>query len=225
MVNNTNQNGGRLEKINNEFFITVGDFRIPTISQNDETNFGKIIKFKKNLKNKFEIISKGHRNAQGLFYDKDKNYLLSTEHGPKGGDELNLIDLPLSGLVKNFGWDISSYGEHYEGDKNLPKLKKSHKNFGFSEPIMSFTPSIAIQDIKKIELDNDDFYVLSSLGSKSEEGDLSLHFFKINKKKYVPEDVVIINQRIRDLAYDKFKKKLLLVLENPTAIAVIDLSK
>ena len=64
---------------------------------------------------------------------------------------------------------------------------------------------------------------MSSLGSKAEEGDLSLHFFDIVEEKYISKDIVNIKQRIRDLAYDKNKGKLLLVLENPTTIALINL--
>ncbi len=222
--NNTNQNGGRLEKINGDFYITVGDFRVPGVAQKEEYNFGKIIKFTKNSKNEYQIISKGHRNPQGLFYDEDKKYLLSTEHGPNGGDEINLIDISLRNEIQNFGWDISSYGEHYSGDKNLPKLKKSHSDFGFIEPLKYFVPSIAIQDLKKIQINNSSLYVLSALGGNPEEGDLSLHFFDLVDKKYIAKDIVNINQRIRDLAYDKNKNKLLLVLENPTTIASINLN-
>ena len=223
LINNTNQNGGRLEKINNDFYLTVGDFRIPGISQKEEFNYGKIIKFVKNSKNEFKIISKGHRNPQGLFYDEDRKYLLSTEHGPNGGDEINLIDISLGNEIQNFGWDISSYGKHYSGDKNLPKLKKSHSDFGFVEPLKYFVPSIAIQDIKKIQIKDSSLYVLSALGGVPEEGDLSLHFFDLVDKKYIAKDIVNINQRIRDLSYDKKNNKILLVLENPTSIASINL--
>ncbi len=223
LINNTNQNGGRLEKINGDFYITVGDFRVPGIAQKEESNFGKIIKFTKNSKNEYQIISKGHRNPQGLFYDEDKKYLLSTEHGPNGGDEINLIDISLRNEIQNFGWDISSYGEHYSGGENLPKLKKSHSDFGFIEPLKYFVPSIAIQDLKKIQINNSSLYVLSALGGNPEEGDLSLHFFDLVDKKYIAKDIVNINQRIRDLSYDKKNNKILLVLENPTSIASIDL--
>jgi len=224
IANNTGQNGGRLEKVNNYFYITVGDFNIPGTSQDLSNNYGKIIKFKKNYESQFEIISMGHRNPQGFFYDKDEKILIITEHGPNGGDEINIINLNEDGNdIKNFGWDISSYGVHYAGDKNLPKLKKSHEQFGFIEPIKYFTPSIAIQDIKKINFDNNKLYVLSSLGSNSKEGDLSLHFFKIEDQNYIEKSIVNLNQRIRDLAYNKNENKLILVLENPTEIGVIHL--
>ena len=59
----------------------------------------------------------GHRNPQGLYFDKEKNILLETEHGPMGGDEINLINLNgiKKGKIPNFGWPISSAGEHYGG--------------------------------------------------------------------------------------------------------------
>jgi glucose/arabinose dehydrogenase len=52
----------------------------------------------------------GHRNPQGLFYDARTRALWSTEHGPKGGDELNLI-LP----GKNYGWPLATHGINYDG--------------------------------------------------------------------------------------------------------------
>ena len=56
----------------------------------------------------------GHRNPQGLDYSKKFDYVISSEHGPAGGDEVNLNINPEK--VKNFGWPISSYGNHYDID-------------------------------------------------------------------------------------------------------------
>ena len=58
----------------------------------------------------------GHRNPQGLYFDKKNNFLLEAEHGPEGGDEINLIKFNQD-AVPNYGWAISSYGEHYGGKK------------------------------------------------------------------------------------------------------------
>ena len=60
----------------------------------------------------FDLISIGHRNHQGLFYytDEFKNqFVINSEHGPKGGDEININNLK-DNKVQNFGWPISSYG-------------------------------------------------------------------------------------------------------------------
>ena len=55
-----------------------------------------------------EIWSYGHRNPQGVFYDRQKKRLWSIEHGPRGGDEINLINQGL-----NYGWPVISYGKEY----------------------------------------------------------------------------------------------------------------
>ena len=58
------------------------------------------------------IWSYGHRDVQGLYYDEESDILFGLEHGPKGGDEFNIIQ-----KGKNYGWPIFSYGINYNGDK------------------------------------------------------------------------------------------------------------
>ena len=58
------------------------------------------------------IWSYGHRNPQGLYYDSLKRTLYSSEHGPMGGDELNIV---LAG--RNYGWPLFSYGLNYDGTR------------------------------------------------------------------------------------------------------------
>ena len=133
------------------------------VAQLDESIFGKILFFDL-INNNYKLISKGHRNPQGLFVFNQK--ILSTEHGPKGGDEINLIK-----INSNYGWPIASYGEPYNfklGSKY--KFKKQHFENNFSEPIYSFVPSIGISQIIFIpssfsSLWNDNF-LLSSLNSE-----------------------------------------------------------
>ena len=70
---------------------------------------GKILKI--NIKDtSYEIISMGHRNPQGLYYDKQNNFLVETEHGPSGGDEINIIKLSKNLEENNYGWPLASYG-------------------------------------------------------------------------------------------------------------------
>ena len=49
------------------------------------------------------MISLGHRNPQGLYYDSNENVIFSTEHGPFGGDEINVNASP-EDKIKNYGW-------------------------------------------------------------------------------------------------------------------------
>jgi glucose/arabinose dehydrogenase len=79
------------------------------------------------------IWSYGHRNPQGMVYDPATDRIWAAEHGPKGGDELNLIQ-----KGKNYGWPKTSYGINYDGtvltkDKELP---------GIENPVRYWVPSI-----------------------------------------------------------------------------------
>ena len=146
------QSGGIMSSIDdNHFLLSIGEFRFRILAQDKNSIFGKILKINK-ITGAHDILSMGHRNIQGLYYDKDNKVIVSTEHGPMGGDEVN-INKNLN-IINNYGWPISSYGEHYPS--MVPKkayetapLYKSHKNYGFVEPIKYFVPSIGITQIIK----------------------------------------------------------------------------
>ena len=85
----------------------------------------------------------GHRNPQGLYYIKDLDIIINTEHGPKGGDEIN-VNHQKSNQTPNYGWDIASYGTTYS-KKDI--FKKSHSKYGFIEPLKYYVPSIGISQV------------------------------------------------------------------------------
>jgi glucose/arabinose dehydrogenase len=82
-----------------------------------------------------EIFSFGHRNPQGIVYDSAGQRLWAIEHGPRGGDEINLI-LP----GRNYGWPVISYGKEYWGPVSVGEGK--HKK-GMEQPVKYYDPSIA----------------------------------------------------------------------------------
>ena len=212
------QTGGRIVSNKNNLYVTVGDFNYWEETQSNKSYAGKVLEINKNT-NEIKIISKGHRNPQGLLFLNDQNLLISTEHGPKGGDEINVIKLSQE-KIQNFGWPISSYGEHY-GAKNLNKKKylefplyKSHAKYNFIEPLKYFTPSIAPSEIIKV---GKDFYIASSMKDKS------IYFFNLNEKNNITNYKRIeIGERIRDLTYKD--NKIYLFLEETSSIGVIDLN-
>ena len=115
MENGGSQSGGRIVHFDdNHILLSVGEYNAMHLAQDKQSINGKIIKININNSN-FEIISMGHRNPQGLYFDKEKNFILETEHGPNGGDEINLIDVNSININEplNYGWAIASYGEHY----------------------------------------------------------------------------------------------------------------
>ncbi len=81
-----------------------------------------------------EIYSYGHRNPQGLHYDHETGRLYESEHGPYGGDEVNIIE-----PGKNYGWPIATEGVNYPGTSISPHEKLE----GVQAPINHWTPSIA----------------------------------------------------------------------------------
>ena len=81
------------------------------------------------------IYSYGNRNPQGLIMHPQTGVLWSTEHGPKGGDELNVIR---SGV--NYGWPEISYGINYNGSVLTEFTQKP----GMAQPKSQWTPSIAV---------------------------------------------------------------------------------
>ncbi|MDC0394189.1 PQQ-dependent sugar dehydrogenase [Candidatus Pelagibacter sp.] len=232
------RSGGRLEGNKNKIYLTIGDFgdMIPNQASQDKKSFyGKIISIDRNNSDKKEIISMGHRNPQGLVFDNNKNFLLSSEHGPDGGDEVNLINLN-NNEIKNFGWPISSYGNHYQStilghhDTNTypeiakyAPLHKSHKKYGFIEPLINWTPSIGVSQIVLDEIDGQKKIIIAAMGNNIPEGDRTVHeyTFSENYDENLDYDKIILGERIRDMIYDKRTKELILILENTPKLGIL----
>ena len=208
--------GGRmqiLKKQNKEFLlVTTGADREEdgNLSQDRNSIFGKILKF--DLINRtYNIYSKGHRNPQGLIVYN--NHIISTEHGPRGGDEINLI---LEN--KNYGWPIASYGDLYSRqvskDKSLESFEYADHENNFEEPIFTFIPSIAISEIINIDTRfskkfKNNFFICS-LGARS----LFRVKFSSNFSRLIFYEKIYIGERIRDIKYSVLNNKYILALED-----------
>jgi glucose/arabinose dehydrogenase len=81
-----------------------------------------------------EIWSIGHRNMQGIALNPTNGRVWTVEHGPRGGDEINV---PLAG--RNYGWPVISYGVHYDGRK----IGEGTHKPGLEQPVYYWDPSIA----------------------------------------------------------------------------------
>ena len=215
--------GGRLERFSeNKILFTIGFSYQFNKSQQKSSFLGKIISIDKETK-EHDLISYGHRNPQGLFYNHDLKIIMNTEHGPKGGDEVNFNFIKES-RDKNFGWPISSYGEPYPGEKSKFQkngwMETSHKENGFIEPIKHFTPSIGISELFYIQDNNKKFNELyiSSLRAGS------IYVIKLDNtlKKILDEDRIYFpKRRIRDLKYDKKNNQFLFLSEYTPSIGVL----
>ena len=84
------------------------------------------------------IWSYGHRNPQGLAKDPATGLLYDAEHGPRGGDELNLVQ-----KGRNYGWPVITYGMNYDGTPMTDLTAKE----GMEQPVTYWVPSIAVSSI------------------------------------------------------------------------------
>lgn len=198
-------------------------------AQDDNSPFGKILFLNLNG-DKVEIFSKGHRNPQGITINN--NIILSTEHGPYGGDEINKIE-----YNKNYGWPIASYGEPYSFGGNYGALysrggvikggddflfKKSHSENNFVEPIFSFIPSIGISEIIKVPNDFSKYwrmnnYLVTSLNGRS------IYRIEIDEQfnKILFVEKIYIGERIRDIKYSKKLNSFILALEDSGSLGIL----
>lgn len=210
--------GGRIEKFNGDnILFAIGYAHKKDVSQELDSLLGKIIKI--NLLSKdHQIISIGHRNPQGLKYLNKYNLVINSEHGPKGGDEININKLGKGKEIKNYGWDIASYGIEYDG---TDPYKKSHSEFGFQEPSIYYVPSIGISEI--VFMEKNSFCEKKCLWTSSLRAH-SLYLIEIddNFEKFTPKGRILLkNNRIRDIDYDEELDLIILMSENIPAIITI----
>ena len=245
---NFHHSGGRIFYYDDaNVILTSGEYRFRLLAQKIDSELGKILLI--NHKNRSsKVLSLGHRNPQGLFYEKNNDVIVSTEHGPMNGDELNIVKNAINNSTdtpKNYGWPIASYGEHYGlNPKNkevlmktkkyiskyeLAPLKKSHKKFGFIEPMKYWVPGIAPSQIVKVSESFEDIkeshnsYYFGSMGKNIDEGDLSMHniVFDINYNEIISEDIIPLGERIRDVVYHAESGRIVMFMETTGQIGLL----
>lgn len=201
-----NQTGGRmLPRGPGRLLFSTGEWGVHPLAQDPDSLFGKVVEI--NLSTgAFEVISMGHRNPQGLYDDPASSLLVVAEHGPSGGDEVNINRSP-GGKPENYGWPIASYGEHYnidpEVDRQAP-LYKSHAEHGFIEPAISYEISVSPSAVLRMPPDprDPDRYALmmGTMGFDYVEGDESLHIFDLDAEFNVTaQERIILDDRVRDM--------------------------
>ena len=148
MKDTGNHFGGRMAFLaDGTFLLTIGEgFEYREKAQDLASDLGKIVHLNADGSvppgNPFagkpgarpEIWTLGHRNEQGLFVEGSSGRVWETEHGPRGGDEINWIE-----PGKNYGWPVITYGMDYSGAYVSPYTERA----GMEQPQLYWTPSIA----------------------------------------------------------------------------------
>ena len=144
------QTGGKMTLFDKDnILLAVGDFQKSNLIQENDNDLGKtvLVGIKNNKKS---IYTTGHRNIQGLTYSDYLQKFISTEHGPQGGDEINILK-----AKSNYGWPHESYGIPYrQNPQDQLYSNFGGANFGFhskyTKPEFAFIPSIGIKAIEQI---------------------------------------------------------------------------
>ena len=170
--------------------IVVGDHGLGHLPQDPGSHMGKLVRVTI-ASGEAEILASGFRNPQGLARDADGN-LWATEHGPQGGDELNLLQ---SGA--NYGHPVVNYGVEYGGVINSETRESVGMHEGFVKPRFAWVPSIAVSaaisnNPRWFPLWNDDLLVGSLKGA-------SLFRIRLDGTDVQYVERIEVGYRIRDL--------------------------
>ncbi len=194
------QAGGRMQLLNDHtLLITVGDHQFDGF--NDAHNapmdpawdLGKLIAFDLNTR-RARVYAQGLRNPQGLVVMRDGR-IVETEHGPQGGDEINVIR-----EGGNYGWPIVTYGMNYGFPRrDWPTDPTPGGHGGYDHPATAFVPSIGIANLtqpsaQEFPLWGDNDLILGAMRART------LYHIRIDDDRVAyAEPLPFGDERLRDL--------------------------
>ena len=195
--------GGGIAARDNTIYLALGtgasksDPEAFSVAQSDSSYLGHIIKIKVQkseagyLLQDIEPYSKGHRNPQGLKFIKER--LIAVEHGPRGGDEVNIIE-PGS----NYGWPKFSHGIPYNEKLDVETYRQ---NGPYKSPIYYFTPSLGISDLTDCPFSVDQLYSNCILISSMKSGTYHILKYEIHdtELRILSDESINFGDRIRKI--------------------------
>jgi cytochrome c2 len=189
------ESGGRLARAQDGgMLLSLGDYgyagiKAPALSQDRQSDYGKVFHLPRGGGHR--MVSMGHRNVQGLLTDR-AGIVWSIEHGPEGGDELNVVQ---SGA--NYGWPYETYGTDY-GALTWPRhVFPDSLRASFVEPVLAFVPSIAPSGM--IEVTGAHFVPWTGDLLVSTLRNMALVRVRRRGQRVVYSEQIPIGMRIRDL--------------------------
>ncbi|WP_269540295.1 PQQ-dependent sugar dehydrogenase [Cerasicoccus fimbriatus] len=154
------------------------------------------------------IWSYGNRNAQGLDFHPETGQLWESEHGPRGGDELNVIKRGV-----NYGWPVITYGMNYNGTPITSETERP----GMAQPVTYWTPSIAVCGIDFYEGDAFPSWKNKLLVTSLRQQEL--HLITLNGEEVVRDEIILEDRgRLRDVGSGP-DGAVYLVLNSPDELA------
>ncbi len=214
-VFNGHLSGGRLIVAGPDaVLMTVGDHEFngwdypEMLAQDPASDYGKILLVRPSTGSAVHL-STGHRNPQGLLLANDDT-IWSTEHGPRGGDELNRI-----AEGNNYGWPFVTYGVQY-GMTRWPLSDTQNRHDGYTKPVFAWIPSIGVSNLIQVQgflpAWDGDLLVGSLVGE-------TLHRLRYSDGRVIFDEPVRIGERVRDL--DELEDGTIVVWTNDADIVEI----
>jgi glucose/arabinose dehydrogenase len=183
-----------------KLYFSVGEgSRYKEKAQDMATSFGAIVRIEQDGSipddnptfgsgERPELWTKGHRNPQGLAYDEGRGVLWENEHGPRGGDEVNVIE-----KGANYGWPLATYGIDYNGARISPFTEYE----GTKQPFKHWTPSIGVSGLAVYDGDLFPEWRGDLLAGGLAER--SLHRIDLDGMREVGEERYLEGERVRDV--------------------------
>ena len=193
--------GGRMDwGSDGKLYVTIGEGSwYKEEAQDMSSSFGSVIRLNEDgtaapgnpdfgSSSPAELYTKGHRNPQGLAVDHERDVIWTHEHGPRGGDEINIIE-----AGQNYGWPFASYGIDYNGARITPFTQYEDT----VQPFKYWTPSIAPSGLAVYRGDlfpewDGDLLIGAMAGQ-------ALHHVAIEDMREASEERYLIGERIRDV--------------------------
>jgi cytochrome c2 len=159
------------------------------LSQYPDADYGKVVRIDLNTL-EARHFSSGHRNAQGLTVDGEGR-VWSVEHGPRGGDELNLIE-----DGNNYGWPNVTFGTAYNGEP-IPGVQSVGRHTGYALPAYSWLPSVGISGLTAMHSSfhptwDGDLIAVSLVGR-------TLFRIRLDGNRVVFTEEIPLGRRLRDI--------------------------
>jgi len=224
--------GGRMVFGNDgKLYMTIGERQEETRAQDMMDHGGKVIRLNPDgsvpQDNPFagidgalpEIYALGIRSPQGLTMHPDTGALWENEHGPLGGDEINIIE-----AGRNYGWPLATFGLDYDG---FPFTEETEGE-GLEQPFMYWIPSIAISGISVYQGEafprwqGNVFVGAMIMGRTPKTGHIQRITFSDEGVPLVREPILVdLHQRIRDVRPGPDGHLYVLTDQNPGAVLKI----
>ena len=197
------EGGGKMLQLDAEhLLLSVGDYGIAwelgiandRVGKQYSNDFSKLLRINM-VTGEAKVFANGVRNPQGLTMDDDGN-IWEAEHGPQGGDEINLVR-----EGADFGWPTVSLGMHYgEPRAPIPTNPVQGRHEGFDPPVMAFLPSVGLSAIAAIPEDTKAFGLWSGdLIATSLVGQTLFHIRR-DADRLIYAEPIVLGGRLRDIA-------------------------